>query len=172
MSTTATLANLVDSHPLTSAPPETSSKWHHAKLVLRLLSSALALAVAVESIVLLPIPVPITSPLLPLTLVRPKVTVQLNGGCCLSCRLLTLVGCKAVACISWNGILLYTMRLQTAWISNALRVHIAIDILLWVIGLTATAMQMASLTIRTQESPDAGTWNEDWELTATLCPLV
>ncbi|ETS74391.1 hypothetical protein PFICI_14257 [Pestalotiopsis fici W106-1] len=146
MHTTATLADLVNNH---SAPPAAaggaSSKWHRAKIVLRLLSLALAIAVATESILLLPIPVPITSPLFPLTL--------------------------AVACISWDATILYTMRLQKSWISEALRMHIAIETLLWIIGLMATAMQMASVTIRRQNNPGTSTSGKDLALAATLCPL-
>ncbi|KAF7539520.1 hypothetical protein G7054_g2047 [Neopestalotiopsis clavispora] len=146
MHTAATLTDLVNCQSLPLPTAGTSSKWHRAKIIFRLLSSALAIAVAAESVVLLPTPVPVSSPLLPLTL--------------------------AFACISWNATLLYTLRRDKAWINGALRLHIAIEVLLWMVGLTAIATQMASVTIRKQQDSGVITSSEDLALTATLFPLV
>jgi hypothetical protein len=100
------------------------------------------------------------------------IPIHRESWCCISHRLLTWSFYKAVACISWNATLLYTLRRDKAWINGALRLHIAIEVLLWMVGLTAIATQMASVTIRKQQDFGAITSSEDLALTATLFPLV
>ena len=117
-----------------------ATAWNRVKIVLRVISLAVAVAALAESFILLPSPTPVVSPLLPITLV--------SCPHCLQIKLLEIADIiwmqQSFACITWNCVVVILTQTGRDWMNQVRPVHIVIETLLWVIGITATAMQQAS----------------------------